>query len=137
MALQEKVTGMNPVFYRCILQLPPLRFYFRNSGSPAMEGIVAIDPAGPMFEAHTESTRLSKNDAKAVQVLHTNSNGVFPVVLGYDPLCGSVDFYFNGALNQPGCSGSGSCAHRYGVNFLVALNYRNNASSVGGYRYGR
>ena len=100
-----------------------------------MEGIVAIDPAGPMFESHTESTRLSKNDAKAVQVIHTNSNGVFPVVLGYDPQCGSVDFYFNGALNQPGCDGSGSCAHRYGVNFLVALNYRNNASTSVRYRY--
>ena len=112
-----------------------MEFIFRISGSPAMEGIIAIDPAGPIFEDNSETTRLGKNDAKAVQVFHTNSNGLFPAVLGYDPPCGSVDFYFNGALDQPGCYGDGSCAHAYGFYFLVALNLRNNASSGAGYRY--
>ena len=101
-----------------------------------MEGILAIDPAGPMFETNSEATRLTGNDAKAVQVFHTNSNGLFPAVLGYDPPCGSVDFYFNGALNQPGCDGDGQCAHAYGFYFLLSLNLRNNASSATGYRYG-
>ena len=107
-------------------------FNFRHSGSPAMEGILAIDPAGPMFETNSEATRLNENDAKAVQVFHTNSKGWF--ALGYDALCGSVDFYFNGAKDQPGCDGDGGCAHVYGFVFLLVLNIRNNATTGVGYR---
>ena len=111
-----------------------MEFIFRSSGSPAMEGILAIDPAGPIFEDNSETTRLGKNDAKAVQVFHTNSNGLFPFALGYDPLCGSVDFYFNGAMDQPESQWG---AHGYGLGFLIALNNRNNGTTGVGYRYGK
>ena len=109
-----------------------MEFISRISGSPAMEGIIAIDPVGPIFESNSEDTRLDKSDAKAVQVFHTNSKGWGR--LGYDPLCGSVDFYFNGAMDQPGCGGDGSCAHVYGFGFLLVLNNRNNATTGVGYR---
>ena len=38
-----------------------------------MEGILAIDPAGPIFEDNNE-LKLGRNDAKAVQVLHTDTD---------------------------------------------------------------
>ena len=37
-----------------------------------MEGILAIDPAGPVFEGNSAISRLDRNDAKAIQVLHTD-----------------------------------------------------------------
>ena len=54
---------------------------FRNSGSLAMEGILAIDPAGPIFEDNN-ALKLDRNDAKAVQVFHTDT-GAFGGGLGY------------------------------------------------------
>ena len=92
-----------------------------------MDGILALDPPGPIFEANSEITRLGPNDAKAVQVFHTDAGGA-----GYYPPCGTVDFYFNGGRKQPGCSDlddiiSGNvigCSHFYGRNFLTALNQR-------------
>ena len=38
-----------------------------------MEGIIAMDPAGPVFEDNAIN-RLGRNDAKAVQVLHTDTD---------------------------------------------------------------
>ena len=46
----------------------------RSSGRPAMEGIIAMDPAGPVFEDNNAINRLDRNDAKAVQVLHTDTD---------------------------------------------------------------
>ena len=102
-----------------------------------MEGILALDPAGPIFDVNSESTKLGKNDAKAVQVLHTASSGGFPIALGYDGNCGSVDFYFNGAKHQPGCKDIlPICHHDYSHQFLIALNKKNVAGSGFGYRNG-
>ena len=50
------------------------KFKSRNSGSPAMDGILALDPAGPVFESNNE-LKLAKTDAKAVQ--GGNSIGFF------------------------------------------------------------
>ena len=104
-----------------------------------MDGIIALDPAGPIYESNRE-LKLSKNDARAVQVFHTNSVGDLPFALGYDPLCGSVDFYFNGAKHQPGCDDpikdvQPFCHHGYALHFLMALNRKNKAGSGIGYRY--
>ena len=99
-----------------------------------MEGILAIDPAGPIFEGN-KANKLGKDDAKAVQALHTNSNGPFPLALGYEGNVGSVDFYFNGAKHQPGCGNLDiSCHHAFGHRFLTDLNIRNVAGSDSGYR---
>lgn len=106
-----------------------------------MDGILALDPAGPVFESNNE-LKLGKNDAKVVQVFHTNSVDDLPFAMGYDPLCGSVDFYFNGAKHQPGCNNVIKdilpfCHHVYGVHFLIALNRKNEAGSGLGYRNGK
>ena len=102
-----------------------------------MDGILALDPAGPVFESNNE-LKLAKTDAKAVQVFHTNSVGDLPFAYGYDPLCGSVDFYFNGAKHQPGCKdilpSREWCHHDYSHQFLIALNKKNVAGSGFGYR---
>ena len=87
-----------------------------------MEGILALDPAGPVFDANSDSTRLGKSDAKAVQVFHTNINGA-----GIEAQSGTVDFYFNDGKHQPGCKdflGLDSCSHGYAPEFLKALNHR-------------
>ena len=39
-----------------------------------MEGIIAMDPAGPVYETNPVNNKLDKNDAKAVQVLHTDTD---------------------------------------------------------------
>ena len=99
-----------------------------------MEGILALDPAGPIFDVNSEQNKLGKNDAKAVQVLHTASSGGFPIALGFNANCGSVDFYFNGAKHQPGCKKDTNCDHAYANNFIIALNkrsrYRDNMRNI-------
>ena len=95
-----------------------------------MEGIVAIDPAGPVFLDNNE-LKLDSGDAKAVQALHTNSKGPFPLAFGYQPTLGDVDFYLNGAKKQPGCSQPDleACSHGFGYLLLTWLNEQNVAGS--------
>lgn len=60
--------------------------------------IIALDPAGPYFDTRPEEKRLNKNDAKVVQVIHSDG-GTF----GFLKSCGSIDFFPNGGSSQPGC----------------------------------
>ena len=101
-----------------------------------MEGILALDPAGPIFGSNSEDSihaplgnKLWKTDAKAVQVLHTNVKG--SLHLGYDGDLGSVDFYLNDATTQPGCFDI-YCSHSYPLQFLISLN---EGYSDSGYRH--
>ncbi|KAK9890749.1 hypothetical protein WA026_012097 [Henosepilachna vigintioctopunctata] len=69
--------------------------------SQQVERITGLDPAGPYFrmERITENERLSVNDAKIVDVVHTDG-GIF----GYLKPIGSLDMYVNGGVRkQPGC----------------------------------
>ena len=96
-----------------------------------MEGILALDPAGPIFGSNSEATwrnKLWKKDAKAVQVLHSNAKGDYH--LGYDGDLGSVNFHLNDAATQPGCYDI-NCSHIYPQQFLISLN---EAYSEAGYR---
>ena len=62
-----------------------------------IDNIVALDPAGPIFDWHSREYRLDKNDAKVVHVFHTSES----TVEIEDPL-GHADFYVNGMWgNQP------------------------------------
>jgi pimeloyl-ACP methyl ester carboxylesterase len=64
--------------------------------------IVAMDPAGPMFETWAPHKRLSNGDAGQVIAIHTDS------LMGFDAPLGSHDLYMNAyygvAHNSPGIS---------------------------------
>ena len=86
--------------------------------------IIAMDPAGPVFndEQHSSDLRLNERDAPIVEVWHTNTNS-----LGFKKPMGTVDFYINGGARQPwGCSaakerGIGICSHIYSNKLLMYL----------------
>jgi len=65
--------------------------------------ISGLDPALPLYYSTHLNSRLSRNDAKFVDVIHTNA-----LIQGQLAPCGDVDFYVNGGLAQPGCHNSSS-----------------------------
>lgn len=61
--------------------------------------IIGLDPAGPLFEFKNQNSRLAKDDADSVLVLHTDG-GKF----GMRSDIGTIEVYFNGGLAfQPAC----------------------------------
>ncbi|XP_060593386.1 inactive pancreatic lipase-related protein 1-like isoform X2 [Ruditapes philippinarum] len=64
--------------------------------------ITGLDPAGPAFEYWPEITRLDKNDAVFVDVIHTDGDLVGGI--GMMRAVGHIDFYPNGGKVQPGCT---------------------------------
>ncbi|XP_012641442.2 lipase member I isoform X5 [Microcebus murinus] len=60
--------------------------------------ITGLDPAGPKFSGKPSYSRLDYTDAKFVDVIHSDSNG-----LGIKEPLGHIDFYPNGGTKQPGC----------------------------------
>ena len=62
-----------------------------------VDKILAIDPAGPIFDHHPPEFRLNKGDASVVHALHTSSG-----YSGLEDAIADVDFYPNGLWdNQP------------------------------------
>ncbi|CAK9814362.1 Pancreatic triacylglycerol lipase (Fragment) [Anthophora quadrimaculata] len=78
--------------------------------------VVALDPAMPNFLLAGPGNRVSTEDAKFVQVIHTNGG-----VLGYVKAIGHVDFYPNGGRLQAGCvvDMAGSCSHLRSVQYFA------------------
>ena len=60
--------------------------------------ISSLDAAGPLFNDNHVSRRIDAGDADFVDAIHTNG-----FVAGYGGNYGSVDFYVNGGVFQPGC----------------------------------
>ncbi|KAK2507729.1 hypothetical protein MC885_016013, partial [Smutsia gigantea] len=60
--------------------------------------ITGLDPAGPKFSGKPSNGRLDYTDAKFVDVIHSDTNG-----LGIKEPLGHIDFYPNGGKEQPGC----------------------------------
>ena len=62
--------------------------------------IIALDPAGPIFDQpeQSPSVRLHKDDAEIVEVFHTGAK-----VFGFKNSIGDRDFYINGGGYQPWC----------------------------------
>ncbi|XP_054556187.1 lipase member I isoform X2 [Talpa occidentalis] len=60
--------------------------------------ITGLDPAGPKFSGKSSNDRLDYSDAKFVDVIHSDVNG-----LGVKEPLGHIDFYPNGGKKQPGC----------------------------------
>ncbi|XP_010358677.2 lipase member I isoform X1 [Rhinopithecus roxellana] len=84
--------------------------------------ITGLDPAGPKFSRKLPYKRLDYTDAKFVDVIHSNSNG-----LGIREPLGHIDFYPNGGKKQPGCPKSIfsgikfiKCNHERAVHLFMA-----------------
>ncbi|XP_050004888.1 lipase member I isoform X1 [Alexandromys fortis] len=93
--------------------------------------ITGLDPAGPNFSRKPADSRLDYTDAKFVDVIHTDTNGLGIV----EPL-GHIDFYPNGGKQQPGCptnlfSGVNyiKCDHQRAV-YLFLASFETNCSFV-------
>jgi len=76
--------------------------------------ITGLDPAEPYFQWLHTSIRLDPSDAEFVDVIHTDGQSIFNVVVGGSGFglmqrCGHVDFFPNGGLSQPGCSKKDLC----------------------------
>ncbi|XP_076647992.1 lipase member H-like [Halictus rubicundus] len=73
-----------------------------------LKEIIALDPAGPMFNLFEPS--ISASDAECVKCVHSDENN-----FGTSHACGHLDFYPNGGhRDQPGCSffeSMGACSH--------------------------
>ncbi|CAK1540634.1 unnamed protein product [Leptosia nina] len=70
--------------------------------------ITGLDPSGKSWGPNTP--RISKEDAKYVEIIHTDTFGIFPNGIG-DPI-GHADFYPNGGASQPGCFLYRPCCHK-------------------------
>ncbi|EAT41377.1 AAEL006970-PA [Aedes aegypti] len=81
--------------------------------------IIGLDPARPLIEKHASNRfRLTKDDAKVVQIIHTNAG-----FLGQSSFTGTIDFCINGGQTQPYCSGDSikraRCSHFLSVCYLA------------------
>ncbi|XP_053611601.1 pancreatic lipase-related protein 2-like [Plodia interpunctella] len=76
--------------------------------------ITGLDPAGPLW--HFNSYRITKEDAKYVEIIHTNA-GFSSLGIVWD--VGHVDFYPNGGYSQPGCD-TQLCNHHRAWELLAA-----------------
>lgn len=73
--------------------------------------ITGLDPARPGFTTNDPASRLHRNDAEFVDVIHTCAG-----MLGSEENLGHADFWPNGgSITQPGCNPvndiTGSCSH--------------------------
>lgn len=64
---------------------------------------LGLDPALPLFITADKNNKLDASDAGFVDVIHSNA-----LVQGQIERCGTVDFYMNGGILQPGCLSFGS-----------------------------
>ena len=74
-----------------------------------LDGIIAIDPAGPIFVSNSKENKLNNGDAEFVQALHIDA-GEF----GIDQNVADEDIYVNTGKNQPYCPGifaEAGCSH--------------------------
>ncbi|GAB0095881.1 pancreatic lipase-related protein 2 [Sergentomyia squamirostris] len=84
--------------------------------------IIGLDPARPLVENHASNVfRLTPDDAKVVQVIHTNAGK-----LGQLTSSGTVDFCVNGGRQQPYCHALNPirnyrCSHFLSVCYLANI----------------
>lgn len=76
---------------------------FAGSSIPNLRRILAIDPAGPMFQCMPPEARLDPSDAHFVQAIHTNGDYFLMGGCGTLQQFGHMDIYMNGGSQQPGC----------------------------------
>ena len=128
------------VLVRELLQNPELIHIISYSASSHLAGqigktakqndieigrITGLDPPNPWVKRHLWLTR---NDAKFVDIIHTNGGPCWPYRGIFEPL-GHVDFYPNGGQHMPGCPliGGFQCSHnRALLYFIDSINHRRN-----------
>ncbi|BFZ16454.1 hypothetical protein BsWGS_19493 [Bradybaena similaris] len=68
---------------------------------PGVGRVTGLDPARPGFDYAAPEARLHSTDAIVVDVIHTDTAPAEGIGI-FEPM-GTVDFYPNGGVNQPGC----------------------------------
>lgn len=73
-----------------------------------IQKIVALDPAGPLFQLGSPNDRVNVGDGAYVEIVHTNYH-----MLGFREPIGDADFYPNFGRVMPGCEDdiTGQCSH--------------------------
>lgn len=77
-----------------------------------------MDPASYLFSYDKVDERLAETDADIVEVIHTNA-GIF----GFKQPLGTIDYYPNGGMLQPGCFWSVACSHQRAYAFFIESLY--------------
>ena len=80
--------------------------YLRREYGLELGRISGLDPAEPHFEWAHPITRLDKDDAYYVDVIHTDASPIMNMGLGMFQTCGHLDFYPNGGKLMNGCDRS-------------------------------
>ena len=76
----------------------------QNAGKGKIARITGLDPARPVFDMVDMEYRMQPTDATFVDVIHTNSGGLFDAAVSLPEPVGQVDFYPNGGTHQAGCT---------------------------------
>ncbi|CAF4626709.1 unnamed protein product, partial [Rotaria sp. Silwood2] len=82
--------------------------YTSNAVDNQLSRISGLDPAGPFFSGKKIVVRLDKDDAKFVDIIHSNTEIALGLGLGITDESGDIDFYANGGQTQPGCPSIGA-----------------------------
>jgi len=92
--------------------------------------VTGLDVAQQYFDSHLAEDTISPNDAKLVDIMHTNSGDVGAGFASTLEPIGMVDFYPNGGFNMPGCTWTfwvSACDHMKTLDYYVdSVNNRNN-----------
>lgn len=114
---------------------------------PGIGRVTGLDPSGSAMENFPPEVRLDPTDATVVDVYHTDCSNIFGI--GTLQPMGTIDFYVNGALEQPGCNesflrilkdwrshnGWEKCSHQRAVNMFIdtinkCIGFAGNCSSI-------